>query len=501
MCTPCTSNCMLVLTGILAVGLTPPFAAAQSYQPTELGTLAGSESQAYALNDYGQVVGRSHDIEAQPHAFHWQNGELLDLNVEFDWGRKILQVYYGTAYDVSNTDHVVGTAQCTPILPTDETGEQDILGGINLHACIFRPAVMSDASTPYPGDAVTYLGTLPGGQHSRATGISRNGLYVVGSSDVDGNGRVHAFLVTPTGGDWAATSVTCDTPTNPDLIDLGTLQAPDENSAAAAVNNVGQAVGWSYNASNGYSAFLVTPADIDDDDDLDWFEDDGSGANDLMSNLGTLGGYNSWARDINDLGQVVGESDTGDWLTHAFLWQDGTMADLGTLGGDDSSAAAVNNNGQVVGWSINADGERHAFIYQDGVMADLNDLLPSGFRVRLTNATDINDNGEIVGWGTLGGGDSATDMAFLLTPIGDAGGTGGETGGDARSDADLSPIEAGTDDASPESPDADPGDTTTFPVFGPLHFLCGAGFSSLLPLTLAGLCCLKISVRTAGRRR
>ena len=32
-------------------------------------------------------------------------------------------------------------------------------------------------------------------------------------------------------------------------------------------------------------------------------------------------------------------------------------------------------------------------------------------------------------------------------------------------------------------------------VLGPLRFLCGTGFTSLLPLTLAGLCCLKLGWR------
>jgi probable HAF family extracellular repeat protein len=56
-----------------------------------------------------------------------------------------------------------------------------------------------------------------------------------------------------------------------------------------------------------------------------------------MQDVGTLGGYNSWGRDINNSSQVVGESDTdpdqtgGYNLTRAFLWQDGTMTDLGAF--------------------------------------------------------------------------------------------------------------------------------------------------------------------------
>ena len=68
--------------------------------------------------------------------------------------------------------------------------------------------------------------------------------------------------------------------------------------------------------------------------------------------LGNLGGStNNIALDINDRGQIVGNSDLyGNMVTHSFLWQNGTMSDLGTLPGDvDSFTGGINNRGQVVG--------------------------------------------------------------------------------------------------------------------------------------------------------
>jgi len=59
-----------------------------------------------------------------------------------------------------------------------------------------------------------------------------------------------------------------------------------------------------------------------------------------ITDLGTLGGNNSFPLGINDRGQVVGWSETADIdpnsgfpTFHAFLWNRGVMHDLGTLGG------------------------------------------------------------------------------------------------------------------------------------------------------------------------
>jgi uncharacterized membrane protein len=39
-----------------------------------------------------------------------------------------------------------------------------------------------------------------------------------------------------------------------------------------------------------------------------------------MTDLGTLGGATSQAEDINDLGHIVGRSQTTEGVDHAFLW-------------------------------------------------------------------------------------------------------------------------------------------------------------------------------------
>jgi probable HAF family extracellular repeat protein len=94
------------------------------------------------------------------------------------------------------------------------------------------------------------------------------------------------------------------------------------------------------------------------------------------------------ATDINDRGQIVGNS-----LAGAFLWDGGTLTPLGTLGGTASFATSINNHGQIVGYSqISGDGAYHAFLWERGVMTDLGTLSGGSSR-----AFAINDHGDIVG--------------------------------------------------------------------------------------------------------
>ena len=87
-----------------------------------------------------------------------------------------------------------------------------------------------------------------------------------------------------------------------------------------------------------------------------------SAGNWIVIDLGTLGGVESKAYGINDLGQVVGVAETAAGEDHAFIWDpaDGQMHDLGTLGGDYSVAFDINNSEHIVGTASPADGSRRA---------------------------------------------------------------------------------------------------------------------------------------------
>ena len=112
------------------------------------------------------------------------------------------------------------------------------------------------------------------------------------------------------------------------VTDLGSLESFENGSAATDLNNRGDVVGLSQTDSFAIHAFF-------------WNLDNG------MVDLGTLEGADeSVAHAINDLGQVVGESE------RAFLWTEGGgMIDLGSLDGVSSEATDINNLGQVVGIS------------------------------------------------------------------------------------------------------------------------------------------------------
>jgi probable HAF family extracellular repeat protein len=178
---------------------------------------------------------------------------------------------------------------------------------------------------------------------------------------------------------------------------------PDPDGVAFAVNDLGQAVGYSGTCFFALHAVL-------------WANGSATPLDDIQG--GAI------AQGINHLGQIAGTIGTPDGLGQfAAFWQNDTnhtLTNLGTLPGDFASiGTGINNRGQVVGST--QDSNFHwlrAFIWQNGVMTDLNTLFPASSNLFATMANKINERGQISGMATvLSGPDAGKTHAFLATPV------------------------------------------------------------------------------------
>ena len=144
--------------------------------------------------------------------------------------------------------------------------------------------------------------------------------------------------------------------------------------------------------------------------------------NGVMTDLGTLGGEFGDANSINDEGRIIGNVKISEeW--HGYLWEEGVIK---TDFGEKTRANGINNLGQIIGQSFTGDIKGNAFIWEKGTMTALGTLGTS--RTNYTAPEDINDAGQVVGGSqtTLG------EMHPFLWENGvmtDLGHLGGETGG------------------------------------------------------------------------
>ncbi len=175
--------------------------------------------------------------------------------------------------------------------------------------------------------------------------------------------------------------------------ELVTLDA-DRDGAAFAINDNGQVAGASGQCSAFNSSILENLQPLHA---LLW-------QGDTVTDLGNLGGtgqgFGNLALNLNNKGQVVGQSDlSGDANFHAFLWTKASgIEDLGTLTGDVNSVAlGINDSGKIVGLSLDANFDPHPYLWQNGVMTNLNSLVPANGPLYLLVACSINSGGEIVG--------------------------------------------------------------------------------------------------------
>jgi probable HAF family extracellular repeat protein len=232
---------------------------------------------------------------------------------------------------------------------------------------------------------------------------------------------------------------------NGGLTDLGAL--PGENSSAIYELN-GRGVGAGFSEDGTVDPNTGTAAGV-----AVMFKEG------QVISLGTLpGGHQSFAQDINDRGQVAGNSSNGTpdpfsffgWgtQTRGFVWQNGVMRDLGTLGGADAVQIGQNQNGQIDGASYTnnpTDGSfptMDPYLWENGYMRDLGSL---GGTFGFPADQGLNARGEVVGASNLAGDQSSHPFLWNGTRMIDLGTLGGDNGnanglndaGDVIGSADL----------------------------------------------------------------
>lgn len=250
---------------------------------TYLGHYGVGRSQAFALNDFGQVVG--HDgWSTPPRAAIWNGTSRTYLGPQFAESYalginevgQVVGTYNGRAILWNGT-----TATVLANLGFEDARANDInnAGEIVGYSTVLAGTFTRHA-TLWSGTTVTDLGTL-GGSWSGAASINEAG-QVAGHSSLAGDGSVHATI-------WRDAVAT----------DLGALGRTF--SYAFGINNSSQVVGTAF---NGWLANGST-----DGRAILW---NGNVATDLNSyldsNLAAAGWVLESANGINDSGSVVGRA-------------------------------------------------------------------------------------------------------------------------------------------------------------------------------------------------
>jgi probable HAF family extracellular repeat protein len=361
-----------IVSSIAASSLLAALAMAQPprYTITDLGAVGGAPGQPFFLTNSGLVSGATNAPDGTEHAVIWYQGLKASIGTPGLGGPN------SVAFANNERSQVVGEAE-TSI--KDPNGED---------FCGFKAMGLPSSGNRclpflWQNGVMTALPTL-GGNNGFANMINNRG-EVAGSAEN------------------TAPDSTCAAPQifqfKPAVWDQGAIKelstyAGDPDGIAYAINDNGQVVGGSGDCAPFSPISLVNLFPFHA---LLW-------QTGTMTDLGSLGGTGHGngivAVDLNNKGQVVGNSDLpGDTNFHAFLWTETTgMQDLGTLPWDVNSAAiSINDAGEMVGLSLDAKFNPRAFFWQNGVMTDLNALIPGGSPLFLLTGCSINSRGEIIG--------------------------------------------------------------------------------------------------------
>ena len=383
------SACRFPLPGLLAgaalalissANASTPVTGPILYQVTDLGTLGGGTSYAWAINNSGLVVGTAetgvNDSSGTPlkHAFRYDT-TLHDLGT-------LPGVTQSAAFAVNASGQVAGYSGNTS------------LGDSGTHAFRYDPAT-----------GFLDLGTFSAAvNQSYAFGLNKNGT-VVG---------------------WSFPGFT--QPDQPFLYDTSLHSYSSQGNFLVGINDsnvIAGSVAYSYGSETRDAAAIFVNGNLQTV---------------VGPSSSTSGGPNSYSTAINNNGLAVGYLDYRNSgfgyqnLSHAFSYDTSlsSLKDLGApFGTDTSRAYGINSQGDAVGTAYGAGvisslnltyisyanrlDYQYATLYQKGSAYNLNDLLTGSGSAGwiLGSAQAINDSGKIVGFGVNAAGSL---HAFLLTP-------------------------------------------------------------------------------------
>jgi probable HAF family extracellular repeat protein len=350
-------NAFIIIIMLAAINCIQP-AHAANYTIIDLGTLGGIDSHGADINSNGHVTGYSWTDDGI-RAFLYDGNTLQDLGTPPDGVDS-----NGTG--INDSGKVTGYSK---------------IQGATSYFFNYRAFLHDGNSMQVPGVPAGAMDSFAYDINDQA---QLTGRVTYSSADDPFIDTSHAFL-------YDGNS----------MQDLGTLGG--RHSYGYGINDNGHITGWS--DVSGDSASMTDDASV-----THAFVYNGNS----MQSIGTLGGTDSYGRDINDNGWVTGYSEVQpDDAKHAFVYNGNSMQDLGTLGGTNSNGHGINNSGHVVGYSQLADGAYAAFLYDGYSMLDLcvlTNCTENGWD-SLYIATSINDRGDITGYGKVNG----TDHAFLIS--------------------------------------------------------------------------------------
>jgi probable HAF family extracellular repeat protein len=295
-----TVRIRLCILSILAGALVSVSAAAESFTFTTLDVPGYTDTQAFGINNLGQIVGGT---GAYPNTvgFLLSAGSFSTFSVP--------GAYLTQANGINDSGQIVGYDK--------------------------SPANSYSLGFLLSGGGYTTL-DVPGDFLSGSNGINDSGV-VVGDSLTDYyfgyTGTYHGYSYS--GGTYTQIDDPSVGPRDPPVI--GTTA-----TNAEGINNEGEIVGaYSGTPSNPGYGFLL---------------DDG-----VFTTIAVPGAMTTQANGINDSGQIVGTYYDSSGVAHGFLYSNGVFMTIDIAGAQDTYLQGINNSDQIVGFYLDGSGNYDGF--------------------------------------------------------------------------------------------------------------------------------------------